>query len=547
MSDQLENFIRNNRDKLDQQSPGPELWDGLQQGLAQHAAAAGSTATSSAATAAKTGLGAKLSQVSTFWKAAAGVIATAAIGTAIFLATSTGGGGGPEGPGSAPVTSGDQPGGQKVELMEAAMPLVNPPLPSADIPFQTHDIDARKGGAWTLDNGTVITVPGGIFVDADGNKVKGAVTLHYREFHDAADIILSGIPMVYYDEGKPENFQTAGMTELRGTQGAENVYIAPGKSLQIAMASFVGPEGELADDYMLYFLDPEQRAWEEVGQAQLGRNTEKKKRLKMLPALPQKPRKPSKAEGENMDNAITMEVDYSEFPELRPFKNIVWEAVDKEYFRKNQWSLTRTWNDVRLEEVNPDANEYKLIFTNRKTTFEINVSPMLTGKDYDKALAKFQEKMGSYEKALVQREEEEKRIGYQADFRRTFQVSGFGIMNCDRYYNMASARSIKATVEVPDGAYARSENLLVYQVTGNNRAVVTRSMADMQNFRYIPEDDNLLVIILGDGKAATVDNQAIEKAVATPDYQKTGEATLKFQMVDREIKTAADLRIILNI
>lgn len=540
MSDQLENFIRNNRDKLDQQNPGSELWESLQQGLTQHAAAAGSSATGSAAAASKSGLGAKLAQVSTLWKAAAGIVATVAVGTAIYFASTSGGGN--ENQSSAPIVLQNEKGGQqKIEVQEAVMPLVNPPLPEADIPFLTHEVDAQKGGRWVLDNGTVMTIPQGIFVDENGKKVKGKVTIQYREFHDAADIILSGIPMVYYDNGKPEHFQTAGMTEIRGSQGESPVFIAEGKSIEVNMASF--PED---DDYNFYFLDPEAREWKEIGKPELGPNKEKQRRVRMLPAKPTKPRKPNKAAGKNLDNAINLELEYGDFPELKPFKNIVWEALDKDYFHANQWSLTRKWNDVRLEEIDAEASEYRLVFTNKKTTFKLDVTPMLDGKDYEKATAKFKKRMEKYEKLYAQREAEEARLAEQADFARTFNISGFGIFNCDRYYNLSQTVVLDAEVILPEGVYAQEQNLLIYQITGENRAVITRTPKDMDKLRFLPTESNYLVSILGNNRIALFDHNDF-KALNMQKIEETGKAELKFQMVEREIRTAADLRLAIGI
>ena len=171
---------------------------------------------------------------------------------------------------------------------------------------------------------------------------------------------------------------------------------------------------------------------------------------------------------------------------------------------------------------------------------------MLEGADYDKAMAKFQKRMEKYEKLYAQRENEEQRIGAQADFARTFRISGFGIYNCDRLYNLANAQTINATVELPEDVYAIQENLLIYHVTGENRAVMTRTKKDMEGFRYVPTEENYLVCILGPDQIALFPPEDFEEAKQKA-RENDGKATLQFQKVEREIASAADLRIALGI
>ena len=269
MSDKLENFIKNNREKFDTQSPGNNVWQGIQAGITQQAAAT---------TAASAGAKAGATKIAMAWKITAAVVLSAVVATSVFFMTrdnsdST------DGKVQESIAAANTPNvgpssGAEVEHLAGFNPLVQPPIPSADIPYETFNVDAGEGGSFKAEKGTELMVPPGIFVDANGKPVSGEVTLKYREFHDAADIILSGIPMVYDNHGTPENFQTAGMMEIIGQQGESPVYVAPGKEISVQMASFTGD-----DDYGLYVLDPE-KGWQDIGKAKIKKNKEKAEGLR---------------------------------------------------------------------------------------------------------------------------------------------------------------------------------------------------------------------------------------------------------------------------
>jgi WD40 repeat protein len=124
-------------------------------------------------------------------------------------------------------------------------PAFEPTFAGFDVPFQALEVDAAAGKAFRLASGSQVRVPAGAFVDKDGEPVVGKVQLNYREFHQAAEIIASGIPMEY----QGGVFESGGMFELRGQQGAEPVFIAKGKRIEVKLASFTDDP-----DFKHYYL-----------------------------------------------------------------------------------------------------------------------------------------------------------------------------------------------------------------------------------------------------------------------------------------------------
>lgn len=541
MSDKLENFIRNNREKFDQQNPGPEVWDKVQAGLGQSAAAG----TAAGGAAAKSGL-AKLAGA---WKLAAVAVATVATGTIIYFSTT-----------GDKAQSGDQASTaagaetedpvkdrQKVEYVaQDASPLINPPLPPADIPYNEFTIDSRKGGQWVSPTGSVIIVPKGAFVDENGDPVKGDVTLKYREFHDGADILLSGIPMVYMDQGKPENFQTAGMMEILGFQEEKPIYIAEGKEIQVSLASFTEE-----DNYNLYYLNEESRQWEDIGKAELAKNKKKQEGLRLLGDAPAKPRKPSRADSpvETTDE-MSLAVDYKQFPELKAYKKVRWETLQSGWKKKNPHVLAATWTDIKIERVEGKDNVYRFLLSNKRQgrTAEIEVVPMLDGEDYDKAMAEFRKKEQRYDKVRAQQQEERQRLMAQADMIRTFPVAGFGTYNCDRFLNIPDAMVINATIDFEEDAYMQDQNVALFHITGENRAVVTYRGLQVTNFIFSPSETNYLVTILPGGYLGVVDNSTFREMRGKSN--RNGEqlaTTLVVRNTGRKINNAGDIRIALGV
>ena len=151
---------------------------------------------------------------------------------------------------------------------EAKQRGILPPFEDVDVPFSKYTVDVSQGRTITTETGTTIIIPKGAFKDADGNPIKGKVDISYREFHDAAAIIASGIPMINADGDK--YMETAGMFEINGSQNGQDVQIADGKDIEVKMGSFV--EGENFD---FFYFDKKACNWETQGTTKPEKNIAK--------------------------------------------------------------------------------------------------------------------------------------------------------------------------------------------------------------------------------------------------------------------------------
>ena len=223
---------------------------------------------------------------------------------------------------------------------EIPLLAVKPPIPGLDIPFKTYSISTSKGYTIETPKGTTVDIPANAFVDKNGKTITGDVDIKFREFHDASEIIASGIPMHNPQTG--EFMETAGMFEIKGEYEGEEIFIKGDKEIQVNLASY--NEG---DNFNFYKLGPKDCRWEEKGTAKATVNLNKKVRLLELEnKMAQKPIGPRKHK--NIKNYVfDLQVNYDMYPELKPFKGIVWEYAGKgEDPEKNNWIFSSNWDEI---------------------------------------------------------------------------------------------------------------------------------------------------------------------------------------------------------
>ncbi|MBA3900718.1 MAG: hypothetical protein H0X62_11000, partial [Bacteroidetes bacterium] len=207
---------------------------------------------------------------------------------------------------------------------EIQAPFVNPPMATANLEYSIYNINATNAQLLEYATGTTIEIPANSFVDKNGNPVMGDIEIRYREFHNPFEIFLSGIPMVYDSAGIQYHFESAGMFEILGFHGNEQVFINPEQQIQVKMASY--NNGEYFNQY---FLDTVNQNWNFIKKD----NVEKfSTAIIDVPSDEEKaisdnePAKPIKAD----EKYYSFEVIFNEeeFPELNVYKGLLFQ-VDK--------------------------------------------------------------------------------------------------------------------------------------------------------------------------------------------------------------------------
>lgn len=141
---------------------------------------------------------------------------------------------------------------------------LSPPLTVVDVAFDEYLVDADKGEQIVTPSGTEIIIPKNAFLDENGDIVKGDVTIEYREFRDPIDMAFAGVPMTEKEDGETFTYSSAGMMQFRVKKNNKELQPNPDSLITVNYNSpFEG------DEYDLYYLDPEQEAWQNIGKDSL--------------------------------------------------------------------------------------------------------------------------------------------------------------------------------------------------------------------------------------------------------------------------------------
>ena len=339
------------------------------------------------------------------------------------------------------------------DLMELT-PFVNPPMDGINVPYESFAVKAdRKSKLKYSSSGSKIKIPENAFMDKDGNDIQGDVELKYREFHDAVDIFVSGIPMNYDSAGVEYQFESAGMMEILAFQDGEPVFIKPGKEIKIEMVS--NYEGE---HFNLYELDPANENWTYRGKDKVtpiegfderplaavasgnnhdelvtekpetyvsdghGSTTSTKVHTKEVEELAKlernvkvakhnivKHKKTEPVKPKTIDKTkhnFDIDYDIEEFPEMAIYQNAQFEIGDENNnFTSKMYDVQ--WEDIKLVEKVPGVS-YDITLTKGRTKYTWVVYPVFEGADLVKAMEDFNMKYQLYKKKLKTRKEEEK-------------------------------------------------------------------------------------------------------------------------------------------
>lgn len=327
--------------------------------------------------------------------------------------------------------------------------FINEPSQKLKIPYSAYKINNASGGNITHNTSSKIKIPKNSFVDKNGKDIIGDITIEYREFHDAGDVIASGIPMTYDSAGVVYHFESAGMFDIKGSQDGEPVFIKPEKTLEVELASSTKD-----DRFNQYYLDTLKKNWTCLKrdhpfissktnsktvappqpQAENSRlNILKNEIETIIPGkmdsvkvaytgkvekLPRakEPAKPVKS----TPGKATFKLDgsYEEFPELSAFNNVIFEVgPENKNYSKDLHDIT--WSDIKISQGPVKGKNYLLNLIYRNRSEKLIVYPVLSGDDFDKAEKIYGQKLETYQNLVEKRTTDEKRLMAEMQAKQT--------------------------------------------------------------------------------------------------------------------------------
>jgi hypothetical protein len=429
---------------------------------------------------------------------------------------------------------------------------VRPPLKGVDVAKTSHKINGAKGGKIELPSGTVITIAPNIFVDKDGKPITDDVEILYREMHDAADILVSGIP-IHRPNG--EFMETAGMFEIEGNYQGQEIFVAEGKNINVKMASF--NEGNRFD---FWKMNPKDCSWTDIdGKPEGGptvagvvnklRQDALAQLQKSAPTLPIRPTNPKMVKNPVFD----LEANYTAFPELAAFKGIVWEYAGdniKENPDKNDWVYDIEWETITISRMVGNNEGYKIsLEANNSKKFVSTVRPVLSEKDYAKAIVEFDKKMDQYKNIGDALKAKKEAIERQAAVYREIGISGFGVYNWD-CMNGREAQQREAELQFTDANDSKEigKTVQLYLVSKNRKALLPLSIRQEEVskkcsviFYFSPKESYEIIAIINNERIAKFSQQEFEAVVKD---NKTNPIVFKSATV--KMNSTAEIRGLLN-
>ena len=371
---------------------------------------------------------------------------------------------------------------------------VNAPLPDLDLPLEAYEVEGTTGGEIQLPNGTHITVPAAAFEDQAGNPIEGKVALKYREFHNAVDVMLSGIPMQYDSAGEKFHLQSAGMMEIRAQQNGEELRLQEGKEIQVEMASF--KEGT----FNLYTLEEETGNWRYQQSAPAIPNPAYREAQAATQQL--KSPKPLSQPQKINPNKLTfqLDVDVSKYPELAPYEDIFWEGVgvdDKRYLQPEdlaRFNLSRQ-REVRIKPYQNKTDQYILAFSSGPKVYKMIVKPVLEEEAYEKAMRSYKERQAALVSYKQQMEAASKRERETAQYLRSTGIPQLGFYNWDVIIKRSRIDEVIADFQFVTGSGTIQRPLSVYLIVPELNLSVQCNQDKWDKFWYIRDIPNEIVAV----------------------------------------------------
>lgn len=299
------------------------------------------------------------------------------------------------------------------------------PFQNVDINFKNIEVDNDKALSFKLENGTSIFVPAGTFVDKKGRTIQGKVKLKYREFHNAASLIASGVPLTYDSLGRAYNLESAGLFEIKGERDGKKVFIAKGKSIEVDMASFEDDKSfnhyylsqskvnKLAENPFItsaYAQTPKSNKWQYLGKSeevlvskgstQITEITENSQSIidslielkgesyreyQVRMAQMDSIQKEKQREKTANSQLFKLALDTKEHPELIQYEDITWkymgENIQKSPLRANTWVFQEKWEELNLTPMKYRATSLRHDAAVNTATFSPNNRYIVTASD----------------------------------------------------------------------------------------------------------------------------------------------------------------------
>lgn len=465
---------------------------------------------------------------------------------------------------------------------------IEPLIPSISAKYKHWEINPLRESKLVFSSGSQIFIPKNAFVNEKGEVVKENVNIAYREFHDAADILLAGIPMEIQLDKKMKNLETAGMYEILAESNGKKVELAAGKKIKVEMRSY-----QKGNDYDMYYFEEGREGWKKIGKPTTfsnlnltKTNSEKEKISDEMFSIPL---------GDNyfiFNYANLLDMNIEELGNDNGFNRIEWEKyrTDMQYGMNSTFVAKAQqygfhWYSVYCDKVvtyqgnsypagmvlwkyhegvripdwlnenyevdlqpanNGEPNVYHLVVNKGDKYFDAYIELVIPLKDlYAFPPAYWQT---NREEAMAKIKEEEDRLRKEAGLFRSFEIYKMGIYNCDRIMADKEAFYIKGTFQLPKGKETLSNKEKIFFIPQNNQTVIAYDKNQWEKIALSAKQNARIITVLADGSIGFFSANQY-KQIPFEKLKKMEMPAYNFVMAatPRKIDSEVDLRELLNL
>jgi hypothetical protein len=320
---------------------------------------------------------------------------------------------------------------QQADAHFASLPFVHPPMPDVQPVYQEFLFNANEGGVYEYETGSRLVIPSAAFETASGQLAEGEVSIRFREMHDFVDFYLAGIPMSYDSANVRYAMESAGMVEVYAEQNGQALRMRSDKTIEVELVSEITTQSfDPPSGYNVYFLDTSARNWvySEVDRMQIVESSpiipekagsafedllQLKEQLDALrqeeqvivarleQSLPTPPRPMRHQPGQ-----FVFDFDVDDLAQALPGDTRGEQArALREQHAGSLWqlaagsqaspeSLQKDWDDMELRPISANVYELTLIAANERV--KVRIQPVLSGNQYEVAMARYQEELAGY-------------------------------------------------------------------------------------------------------------------------------------------------------
>lgn len=377
---------------------------------------------------------------------------------------------------------------------------IEAPLAGSSLAFDLYVYKQDTSICIATPKGTVISIEPNTFAHANGTAVSNQIIIKVREMHTVNEIFKSGIPMSI-DGARKDFLQSGGMLEIRAFDNKEELVIAKGKSIGVALAQYTPSVG-----YSLYHLNENQN-WQVNDTFVVQKNERKRNGLANFFDFFKNPSRQA------VNDEFEIVANVKESPQLRAFQNQKWKIVDGTDPEIVQTAMRMSWDDVVVKPINVKQNIYKLTFTRSLTvqgvgeqnkSLTVQASPVNIG---DTAFAK---QLINYEETIVKMNNEKLRLEAEADMVSSFRIKQMGVWNIDKIMNNEELVSVSLKFDFEKDLDPFVNHIKLFVLHEDDNSVIYYLPQDWKNIRLSKFKRNSLVAVLPGNRVAVVDANTVK-------------------------------------